>query len=180
MAHPNEDLVRRAYDAFSQGDIETLRQLFADDTIFHEPGRNPVSGDYQGIDQVLAFFGTLAERSGGTFRVTLHDAVASDEHGLGVHVSEGEREGRRLHSLQTVVFHVRDGKVAEAWALHYDQHATDEFWATGAAIRGCRALGVRARVEAHRMATGPLLGRGEDAESIEDNRFISPTDTRGA
>jgi ketosteroid isomerase-like protein len=28
MAHPNEDLVRRAYDAFSQGDIETLRQLF--------------------------------------------------------------------------------------------------------------------------------------------------------
>jgi ketosteroid isomerase-like protein len=57
MAHPNEDLVRRAYDAFSQGDIETLRQLFADDTIFHEPGRNPVSGDYQGIDQVLAFSG---------------------------------------------------------------------------------------------------------------------------
>ena len=51
--------------------------------------------------------------------------------------------------------------------------------ATGAAIPGCRALGVRARVEAHRMATGPLLGRGEDAESIEDNRF-SPTDTRGA
>ena len=52
--------------------------------------------------------------------------------------------------------------------------------ATGAAIRGCRALGMRARVEAHTMATGPLLGRGEDAESIEDNRFISPTDTRGA
>ena len=57
MAHPNEDLVRRAYDAFSRGDVETLRQLFADDTIFHEPGRNPVSGDYQGIDQVLAFSG---------------------------------------------------------------------------------------------------------------------------
>jgi hypothetical protein len=52
--------------------------------------------------------------------------------------------------------------------------------ATGAAIRECRALGVRARVEAHRMATGPLLGREEDVEGIEDNRFISPTDTRGA
>jgi hypothetical protein len=108
MAHPNEDLVRRGYDAFSRGDIETLRQLFADDTIFHEPGRNPVSGDYQGIDQVLAFF---------------------DEHAVGVHVSEGEREGRQLHSLQTIVFHVRAGRFVEAWALHYDQHATDEFWA---------------------------------------------------
>jgi hypothetical protein len=46
-----------------------------------------------------------------------------------VHVFEGEREGRRLHSLQTIVFHVRDGKFVEAWALHYDQQATDEFWA---------------------------------------------------
>jgi hypothetical protein len=27
------------------------------------------------------------------------------------------------------VFHVRDGMVAETWAHHYDQHATDEFWA---------------------------------------------------
>jgi len=31
MAHPNEDLVRRAYDAFSRGDMETLRQLIADE-----------------------------------------------------------------------------------------------------------------------------------------------------
>ena len=31
MAHPNEGLVRRAYDAFSRGDMETLRQLIADE-----------------------------------------------------------------------------------------------------------------------------------------------------
>jgi hypothetical protein len=70
MAHPNEETTRRAYDAFSRGDADTLRQLFADDAVFHEPGRNPVSGDHQGIDQILAFFGLLAQRSGGTFRVT--------------------------------------------------------------------------------------------------------------
>jgi hypothetical protein len=28
MAHPNEELTRRAYDAFSRGDVETLRQVF--------------------------------------------------------------------------------------------------------------------------------------------------------
>jgi hypothetical protein len=61
-----------------------------------------------------------------------------------------------------------------------NRHTPEHSWPSTAAIRGCRALRVRARVEAHRMATGPLPGRGEDAESIEDNRFISPTDTRGA
>jgi ketosteroid isomerase-like protein len=129
MAHPNEELTRRAYDAFSKADVDTLRQVFADDAVFHEPGRNPVSGDYQGIDQILAFFGTLAERSGGTFRVNLHDVVANDEHAVGLHVAEGEREGRRLHSQEALVLHVQGGRITEAWAHHYDTHAPDGFWA---------------------------------------------------
>jgi SnoaL-like domain len=41
MAHPSEELVRRGYEAFNRGDVETLRQLFADTTIWHEPGRGP-------------------------------------------------------------------------------------------------------------------------------------------
>jgi ketosteroid isomerase-like protein len=62
MAHPNEELTRRAYDAFSRDDVDTLRQVFADDAVFHEPGRNSDSGGHQGIDQILAFLG--CSRSG--------------------------------------------------------------------------------------------------------------------
>jgi ketosteroid isomerase-like protein len=54
MAHPNEELVRRGYEAFNTADVETLREVFADTTIFHEPGRSPISGDYQGLDQYSA------------------------------------------------------------------------------------------------------------------------------
>jgi uncharacterized protein len=128
MAHPNEELVRRGYEAFAKADVETLRQVFADNTIFHEPSNNPISGDYQGIDQVLGFFGALAERSGGTFRATLHDVVANDEHVVGLHSSDAEREGRRLRSPTTLVFHVRDGRIAETWSNHHDQREFDEFW----------------------------------------------------
>jgi ketosteroid isomerase-like protein len=129
MTHPNEELVRRGYEAFNTADVETLRQLFADTTIFHEPGRSPISGDYQGMDQVLGFFGTLAERSGGTFRATLHDVVANDEHAIGLHSSDAERDGRAVRSPTVLVFHVRDGKITETWSHHYDQHEFDEFWA---------------------------------------------------
>jgi uncharacterized protein len=129
MAHPNEELVRRGYEAFNNADVETLRQLFADTTIFHEPGRSPISGDYQGLDQVLGFFGTLVERSGGTFRATLHDVVANDEHAIGLHSSDAERDGRAVHSPTVLVFHIRDGKLAETWSHHYDQHDFDAFWA---------------------------------------------------
>jgi len=39
MAHRNEELVRRGYEAFNNADVETLRQVFGDTTVFHEPGR---------------------------------------------------------------------------------------------------------------------------------------------
>ena len=37
MAHPNEDLVRRGYEAFATGDMATLNELFADDKLKLEP-----------------------------------------------------------------------------------------------------------------------------------------------
>ena len=80
------------------------------------------------LDQVLGFFGTLGERSGGTFRATLHDVVANDEHAIGVHSSDAERDGRTVRSPTVLVFHVRDGRIAETWSHHYDQHEFDEFW----------------------------------------------------
>ena len=129
MAHPNEDLVRRGYEAFNTADVATLQQLFADTTIWHEPGHSPISGDYQGLDQVLGFFGTVGERSGGTFRASLHDVVANDDHVVGLHSSDGERDGREARSQTVLVFHIRDGRIAETWSHHYDQHEFDEFWA---------------------------------------------------
>jgi hypothetical protein len=129
MAHANEELVRRAYEAFSRGDVDTLRELFADNIVFHQPGRSPVAGDYSGIDQVLGFFGRLAERSGGTFRITLHDVVANDEHAVGLHSAEAEREGRHLHSRVALVLHVRESKITEAWAHVLDLSENDAFWA---------------------------------------------------
>jgi ketosteroid isomerase-like protein len=40
MAHPNEESLRRGYDAFGKGDIDTVMSLLTDDTLWHIPGRN--------------------------------------------------------------------------------------------------------------------------------------------
>jgi ketosteroid isomerase-like protein len=109
--------------------VDTLRKVFAHNVVFHQSGRSPLAGDYHGIDQVLGFFQKLAERSGGTFRVTLHDVLANHEHAVGLHTAEAEREGRHLRSRTALVLHVRDGKITEAWAYGFDQYADDAFWA---------------------------------------------------
>jgi ketosteroid isomerase-like protein len=46
--HPNEDLLRREYDAFAREDLTSLDEIFADDIVYHVPGHNPFSGDARG------------------------------------------------------------------------------------------------------------------------------------
>ena len=64
MAHPNEELVRRGFDAFSKGDVDALRDLFDPDAVWHAPGRSPLSGDHRGVDDILDFFARTMERRG--------------------------------------------------------------------------------------------------------------------
>jgi uncharacterized protein len=49
MAHPNEQRLRDRFEAFSKGDLDTLRnEYFAPDIVWHSPGRSQLSGDYEG------------------------------------------------------------------------------------------------------------------------------------
>ena len=113
MAHPNEDLIRRGYEAFNKGDTQTLREVFDPEIVWHFPGRSVLAGDHRGTDAVLGFFGRTMELTAGTFRVELHKVVADDQHTVGLHLATGEREGRTLEDQEVLVFHVRDNKVVE-------------------------------------------------------------------
>jgi ketosteroid isomerase-like protein len=128
MTHPNEDLVRRGYAAFGTGDLPTLSELFADDVIWHVGGRSSITADYKGKGEVLGFFGRLAQETGGTFRLDLHDVLANDEHAIGLVKTAAERQGRTLDDNGVQVFHIEDGKVTESWFHPGDEYATDEFW----------------------------------------------------
>jgi len=128
MAHPDEELVRRGYDAFSSGDMVTLREVFHPDLVWHSPGRNQLAGDHRGVEAVLGFFGRTMELTGGTFRVEVHDVVANDEHVVGLNSVAAQRDGKTLNGRNALVFHVRDGRATEVWQFWEDQYAADEFF----------------------------------------------------
>ena len=54
MAHPNETLVREAFEAFGRGDLDTMqKQYWTEDIRFHVLGRGPLAGDFDGSAAVL-------------------------------------------------------------------------------------------------------------------------------
>jgi len=130
MTHPNEDLVRAGFAAYGRGDLDALaRDFFSPEIVWHFPGRSFLGGHHAGVAKVADFFRQLGEQSGGTHRTELHDVIANDDHVVALHTTRAERGGKQLEVEAVQVFHVKDGKVTEAWTHHTDLYAFDDFWA---------------------------------------------------
>jgi ketosteroid isomerase-like protein len=126
--HPNAERIRRAFAAFAQGDMATMTELIAEDTVWHIPGRGPLSGDHRGRDTVFELFSRLVQGSEGTFTQELHDALGSDEHAVALTHASARRGPHTYDFNDAWVFHLRNGQIAEAWWRPEDLYASDEFW----------------------------------------------------
>jgi ketosteroid isomerase-like protein len=126
--HPNVELARRGYDAFAKGDLATLTELIADDATWHALGVGPLSGTYHGRDEIFGFFGRLAEETGGTFRLDVHDVLANDEHAVVLCMLSASRGSKSIQVPVANVSHMRDGKVTEFWTSTTDPQAGIDFW----------------------------------------------------
>jgi len=124
--HPNVARIRDGYAAFAKGDFAVLNDLFAEDVVWHEAGRNQLSQEYRGRDAVYGFFGKLMEVTEGTFHIDLHAVLADDEHGVALVRMTLSRGGKTATTNDAHVFHLRDGKVTEFWDASTDQYGYDE------------------------------------------------------
>ena len=128
MRHPNADLLAAQVDALARGDLATAMSFYTDDCVFHYPGRNPLSGDYRGKDQVHALLDRAFQLTSGSFKPEVHDILASDEHVAALVTVHAERDGRSVEWQSVDLFHVRNGKLSEHWVHEVDQGVVDRFW----------------------------------------------------
>ena len=125
----NVAIMRRAYEAFNTGDVETLTELFDESAVWHLPGRSSMADDYQGRDATLAYFGRIGQESGGTFRAELQDLTADDDDRVvGIQRSTGDRNGKHLDVGDCIVFQLKDGRITDGREHFEDLYAWDEFW----------------------------------------------------
>ena len=126
--HPNAALLRKGHEAFSRGDMTTLTEIIAEDTLWHVAGKGPLAGDYQGREAVFGFFKKVNELSGGTFKMEDHDIFGTDDHAVALTKMSATRAGKTLNANNCEVVHWRNGQIVEDWLFAYDQYAYDEFW----------------------------------------------------
>jgi ketosteroid isomerase-like protein len=122
--HPNAARYRAAHAAFASGDLESFRSMLADDVVWNTLGGDTIYG----AEAVATSMSGLA---GLDFDISLHDAIANDDHVIGlvdVHVTAGDKE----ISYRTAEIHHVDGegKVTERWTFSDDTQAITDFFAS--------------------------------------------------
>lgn len=128
MAESKEDIIRRGYKAFGEGDMETLGSLYTPDVVQRQGGNNQTAGEYKGVDNVMGLYGKFFELSGGTFAVDLKSLKTEGDKVVTVHHATGEREGKTLDVDESIEFTFSGDKVSLLDVSSPDQAALDAFW----------------------------------------------------
>jgi ketosteroid isomerase-like protein len=126
--HPNVQLMKAVYAAFTTGDLARAGSYWTPDAVHHYPGRSPLSGTHKGLAEATAFATKMYELTGGNVRTDVLDIGASDTYAFAVLHTRYQRGDRSIEMPFINVARVEGGKIAEFWTYPDDQYAIDEFW----------------------------------------------------
>ena len=108
MAHPNDELIQRFYEAFARGDGDAMAACYTPDARFSDPVFTDLRGEEPG-----AMWRMLTGRA-KDLEVRLAEHEAGDERGSAHWLADYTfRTGRRVHNDVRAEFTFRDGLIAE-------------------------------------------------------------------
>jgi hypothetical protein len=99
----NKELVKKGYDAFAAGDVQTVMDLFDDDVEWVQPGESAISGTFHGKTEVMEFMARLAEKAP---TVTVKRLIAEGD--TVVAITEVTVDGQTSEDADVMT--IRDGK----------------------------------------------------------------------
>ena len=124
----NIEVMRRGYEAFAKGDIETLKTLFSAHANWNQTETGVLPGNYRGAQAILEYFGQLAHESQGSLRVEPQTMAASGDHVFVLERVTGTRKGKTLDTTAVLVFKLNNGVVTEVTNFQSNHLADVQFW----------------------------------------------------
>jgi uncharacterized protein len=113
---------------YAGGDQQPVRDLLTDEVVWHVPGRNAIAGDHEGIRAVMDYFERRRALARATFRVHVREVLSSGDLVIQLAGGTAELGGSEVEWETVGIFRVRDGKIADARLVPFDQYLFDELW----------------------------------------------------
>ncbi|MCA1831837.1 MAG: nuclear transport factor 2 family protein [Actinomycetota bacterium] len=105
--HPNEEAIRTMFAAYEAGDLDVLKQVLAENVVYHIPGRGPFAGEHRGRETMISLWDRQKEFLGGKpYHAEPYDMAVTDKHVIMLAEVTCERDGERFIFRTANVYHV--------------------------------------------------------------------------
>jgi uncharacterized protein len=122
----NIKVVQSYYAAYGKKDLEGMRQLLAEDVQWHIPGRHPLSGTKNGVNEVISFFDELGKAG---FKAEVMILAANDNYVIDAHRGWSNlTNGDNIDLNWVLLYQIENGKIKRVINFAGDQHIADEFF----------------------------------------------------
>jgi ketosteroid isomerase-like protein len=125
MAYLDEAIIRLLVEAFKQGNLEPALKLVAEDAALHVPGKNRISGEYQGIEGVRKFWTSQIALTSGTFTGKVVSVLQGDGHLVLILQLDASRDGETYSWRRVNHYHIVEGRIIEGWVYESNQDVAD-------------------------------------------------------
>lgn len=128
MREENLALIKRGFEAFTKGDLDTIRSMPTDDAIWYTPGHGMFEPEYKGQEGAISYLTRLFELTDGTFKTIPESYFADDDKVVVLERITANRSGRMLDSHIIHVFEIRSDKVYRVTEYVAEPQKLIDFW----------------------------------------------------
>jgi len=129
--NPNLELARRVWQAIAQADVDTLKELWTEDIVWHVTDQgSPWTGDHVGHAAVLDYLARVGE-FGEAYGAQLDDILVSKERILYVCHVTAQRDENAMDTPYGFLARISGGRIAEAWSIPLEPEVTRAFYRRG-------------------------------------------------
>ena len=130
MIGPNQQIVNRFFEAYGKHDLQALREVVSENVVWHFLGRHPYAGVKHGIDELVAFFDSMAAIMAGS-KPTIEKPIVSENADYlieAVHTKTNRTDGINVDHNACVLWRFENGKIVEGRHFFADPAAVDGYF----------------------------------------------------
>jgi ketosteroid isomerase-like protein len=130
MANSNEDIIKNFFEAYEKHDMKAIKRVMSEDVKWYFLGRHPLAGIKNGVEEVVAFFDTMAGiMKKSKPQIDKLITASNENHFIECqHIQTNREDGNNISHHVSVLWTIEGGKIISGRHFFADPEAVDSYF----------------------------------------------------